>query len=109
MPAGGPAGRSIGRILAARLRLPAGIGIPLDEDGGGGDDVDVEGAAGRPDDRVDDRAPDELGDPAAVGGADHQLGGVLRPGHLHQGRRHLCPHHFDEPAAEVVEQVPVAR
>ena len=46
----------------------------------GGDHVHVEGTAGGPDHRVDDRAPDELGEPAAVGGARARAGWRSRPG-----------------------------
>ena len=52
----------------------------------GGDDVDVEGAAGGPDDRVDDRAADELGQPAPVGGARGRAGWRSRPGPPGPGR-----------------------
>ena len=39
-----------------------------------------------------------------MGGPHHQLGGVLRPGHLDQRRRHVGADHLDEPPPQVVEQ-----
>ena len=82
-------------------RRPAGVRMQLRL---GGDDVDVQRPSGRPDHRVDDRAADELVDPAPVGGAHHQLGGVLGSGHLHQGGCHVGADHLDVAPAEVVEE-----
>ena len=92
-----------------RLRA-RGCGDLLQGVGGvGGDHVHVEGAARGTDDRIDDGAAHELGQSAAVGGAEDELGGVLGPGHLHQRRGDIGTDHLDEPASEVVEEGPVAR
>ena len=66
------------------------------------------GPGGGADGPVDDRPAHQVRPPAAPAGPDHELGGVLGPGHRHQCLGHVGADHLDIAAAELLEQRPVA-
>ena len=65
------------------------------------DDVHVDAAGLADDGRPDARAGQRRRQPPAAADADDQLGGVDRPGELHQGTGHVVPEHLVEGPAQL--------
>ena len=73
---------------------------------GVGDDVDVDVRRGA-DGVVDDRAVQEVVEPASTRGAEHELGGVLAAGERHELRGRVVAGELVVATTEVGEELPV--
>ena len=90
------------------VRLPCARGSPRPlPDLGVGDQVDVDVAGLADGGGPDARAAEQRREPGSAAAAEHELGGVLRPGELQQGLGHVVADDLVVGAAEGLHQLPL--